>query len=491
MGGRMFKRSAIILMPAMLSILLMADVSIVHAIDPRFEINPNTLKRNLPASAAMDKSQKGSRTPGAAVVAKDKKQLSNGSAITKKVGETRRGEAKTARGKKTGRRHITTAQAPRGNGSVARTPRRYPGGAMTHRMSLLRMSSSVPGEAIEGAKNLWGKLLPEAGTTAAFSLKGESFSLDLDPKKYPVFTSYTGKKIVVENGSELSPFVKNLMEQREPGVKFVQFRPGEPRRFLGELLNSAGFFSVEENFSVSFGSDPKLTVNSDYKVEKDQESSLQNDIFLLNATHLSGYPGQLAEFLAEQGFKALDLYPGRGEIAARSNHIVDIVTEDEPAAMVDRLLAALNLRYEKNKGVDILNLANGGVGLKVRAERYFEKNGERYVIGVFNGDPENYTLLRLLESLHYNVVMLTPEDDFKRVSDMIISRLHIPIKYEMHELVAAGNTPYSIEVSGIMIDSGGGRGRVFLTEKMPDPVIMELLKLNGYNVRIKGEKASP
>jgi hypothetical protein len=56
----------------------------------------------------------------------------------------------------------------------------------------------------------------------------------------------------------------------------------------------------------------------------------------------------------------------------------------------------------------------------------------------------------------------------------------------MHELVAARNNPYSIEASGIMIDSGGGRGRVFLTEKMPDPVIMELLKLNGYSVRIEG-----
>jgi hypothetical protein len=486
MGGRMFKRSAIILMPAMLIIFLMVDVSIVHAIDPRFEIDPNTLNRNLPSLAAKDKPQKGSKTPGAADAAKGKKQQSNGSAVTKKVGEKRRGEAKTLRRQKIGRRHT-----PRADGSVARTPRRYPGGAITHRMSLLRMSSGVPGDAIEGAKNLWGKLLPEAGTTAAYSMKGESFSLDLDPKKYPVFTSYTGKKIVVENGSELSPFVKNLMEQREPGVKFVPFRPGEPRRFLGELLNSAGFFSVEENFSVSFGSDPKLTVNSDYKVEKDQESSLQNGIFLLNAAHQSGYPGQLVEFLAEQGFNAVDLYPGRGDIAARSNHVVDIVTEDEPAAMVDRLLAALNLRYEKNKGVDILNLGNGGVGLKVRAERYFEKNGEKYVIGVFNGDPENYTLLRLLESLHYNVVMLTPEDDFKRVSDMIISRLHIPLTYEMHELVAAGNTPYSIEASGIMIDSGGGRGRLFLTEKMPDPVIIELLKLNGYSVRTKGEKTSP
>jgi len=42
-------------------------------------------------------------------------------------------------------------------------------------------------------------------------------------------------------------------------------------------------------------------------------------------------------------------------------------------------------------------MGDGGVRLFVRADRYFEDRGERYVVSYFDGDPVSYTLTRLLE----------------------------------------------------------------------------------------------
>ncbi len=480
----MTTRRATILMPALLVLFMWPGISRVHAIEPRFELDPALLRRNLPTPVEKQPEPKPAESIDAVRAKKAPRRatLSN----KRRSGETGRARLSAA---KRGSRTVAATRGKKVRRYRVKSADEAADATLKHGMPLFMASPGASGNPVAVARRLWDKLAPEAGGAAnSFSVKGTSFSLDLDPERYPVFNSLTGRKIVVETGGGLPPLVRSLIEQREPGVHFVPFTPGEPRRFVGELLSAAGFYSVGEDFSISFGTDPKLTVKSDFTVEKDHESSLRNDIFLLNVTNRGGYPPRLAEFMAGQGFKTVDLYPGGRESAPRGSDTIDIITEKEPSAMIDRLLTALRLRFEKDKGLDILNMGDAGVGLMVRADRYFEMNGERYVIGIFNGDPDNYTLLRLLESLRYNVVMLTPEDDFKRVSNTILSHLHLPGKYAMQELVPGRGAPYSIEMSGIMIDSPGTEGRLFITERTPGPVITELLKLNGYAVRNNGEE---
>ena len=56
-----------------------------------------------------------------------------------------------------------------------------------------------------------------------------------------------------------------------------------------------------------------------------------------------------------------------------------------------------------------------------KAERYFERGGQRYVVTSFDGDPVNYTLFRILETKGYNVVILEAQDDFRKISEKLIA----------------------------------------------------------------------
>jgi hypothetical protein len=503
-------RSIILLLPAICLVSLSAGVSSVCAMDPRFELDPATLEKNIQPKTIPPLPTREEAAPG---------PLSGETSYTVKRGDTLNGllmrnfgmDRKRARAlipeikrrnrlNNAGRlsvgekiiiplRHAKNLK--RGAKSIARAARpksRFQAGsvAAAHRLSLFKTSPGTAGEEVTVARSVWGKLIPEKiSGSLTYAIKGNNFSLDLDPGRFPVFPTVSGGKIVVEAGGRLSPLVRSLIEQNDPGTRFVTYSPDSGKKFLNDLLAAAGFYSVEENFSVSFGNDPKLTVSADFKVENDSDSPLQHDIFLFNTDkQKGGFPPVLVTYLADQGFRFLDISPpGKGEKPGRAG-VIDIISEKDPSALADRLLSVLNLNYERNREVDLLNMGEGGVGLKVKVERYFEKNGERYVVGIFRGDPVNYTLLRLLESMHYHVVMLTPEDDFRSVINNLFSQLHIPSQYAMQDMLpAAAGLPYSINMSGILVNTPNEPGMLFLTETRPDPVISDLLELNGYSIR--------
>ena len=163
--------------------------------------------------------------------------------------------------------------------------------------------------------------------------------------------------------------------------------------------------------------------------------------------------------------------------------------------LADRLMSALNLGYEQNKEIELLSMDEGGVSLRVRADRYFEKNGERFVVSVFKDDPESYTLLRLLETQRYHVIVLTPDEGFRSIAAKFLAQLHLPGHYAMQDLLASGDLPYKIQMSGLMVNSPDKRGKLFLTGSQPDRTIGELLELNGYAIHGGNEetvsKAAP
>jgi hypothetical protein len=440
---------------SLLTLPFFAGVIPVHAIDPRFALDPGMLRKNL--------SDKGAPT---ATLKKREAPLprSGKTVYTVKKGKS---NAKTAR-YKTGKRPI-----PFGRKEI-----------VTHRLSLFKGARESAGDAIRGARLVWDTLLPgNQNADPTYSVNGERFSLDLDAAKFPVFSTVKGDRIIVDTGGNLSPLVKSLIEQHDPGSRLITYIPGDKTAFFSDLLNAAGFYSVESDFSVSFGTDPKLTVNADFKVEKDPDSPLQQDIFLINTTPgKGGFPQVLAGFMARQGFRVIDVSPSFSGEKGRSGNTISVITEEEPYAMTERLLSALRQGFERNRAVELFSMGDGGVGLKIKADRYFVRNGKRYVVSVFKGDPEEYTLLRLLDSMNYHVIILDANEDFRSLSSKILSRMDLSGSYAMHDLIPAGDMPYSIQMSGIMIDAPKGTGKVLLTEKRPDPVIAELLKINGYMI---------
>jgi hypothetical protein len=355
---------------------------------------------------------------------------------------------------------------------------------LSHGFFLFKRVAATEYDGIANARVAWEHLVPaKPAAHDAVSIRGDNYSLDLAPDLFPLLPAADGGKILIEAGGKLTPTVKSLIQDHDPGIRFVAYNPRNRRGFFADLLAAAGFYSVEENFSVSFGVDPKLTVTTDFKIENDVNSSLQQNISLLNIEPRRGsFPPPLSEYLAGQGFRVIDLFPDERRDKIRTGNRIQVITGKEPSSLADGLMSALDLGCEQNREIDLLSMTEDGVSLRVKADRYFEKNGERFVVGVFNGDPGNYTLLRLLESERYHVIVLTPDEDFRAIAGKFIEQLHLPVRFAMQELLASGELPYNIRMSGFMVDTPDKRGKLFLTGTRPDRMIGELLELNGYTI---------
>ena len=350
--------------------------------------------------------------------------------------------------------------------------------------SMIR-SRETRNEEVENIKLVWEKLIPRRNwPNDAVSIQGKNYSLELKANSFPLFPAADSGKILVEAGGSLSPLVKSLIREHDPGIRFVTYIPRNPKRLISSMLSVAGFYSVEENFSIDFGDDPKLTVTADFKVEKNEEGALQQDIALINIDpRRVGLPGILSDYLGRQGLHVVEPFQTEVRKKLPEGGQIQVVADKDPLVMADKLMSALDMPCEQDKEV-VLNMMDGDVALRVKVNRYFEKNGEKFVLSTFHGDAESYTLLMLLESIGYKVIIFSPDEDFRSVSRMFLSRIHLPSQYTLHNLLNSNELRYGIKMSGVMLKSPGGHGNLFLTSSQPDRLIGDLLSLNGYTLPV-------
>jgi len=138
------------------------------------------------------------------------------------------------------------------------------------------------------------------------------------------------------------------------------------------------------------------------------------------------------------------------------------VRDKDPARIVDTVLNALSLRWSKNR---IIQSAEGASNaFSIRVDRYFEKNGVRYIVSVAESDPYTYTLLRLLESAGYRVLMVNQGDDLRVIGDKLLRLVGLTPDFGKH-LIQGGK-----EESGFLVQQDDPEGRrVLITGEPADP----------------------
>jgi len=341
-------------------------------------------------------------------------------------------------------------------------------------------------EASAQIRQTWNKLLPPpAGGQKPIVLQSPAFSLALDPQRYPVYSAMDNVRILVDRNASIPPLVKALITEKDPSIRIVSESPLDGKRFLSAMLESAGFYSVEENFSMDFGSDPKLTVHSDFKIEKTPESLIKHDLVLMNAGQ-STLPGTINEFLKKEGLTVYEPFASTRPVAVGSTGRLQLVTSSRQSDIIDALLASISIVADKNRRLDVFASDNNGISLSVTAERYFERGGKRYAVASFDGDPVTYTLYRILETKGFQVAILEPKDDFRKVSEKLLSCLRIPATYALHKLSPGRASNYSLHMSGFKLESPEYPvAGVFLTNLELDRVIRDLLAEDGYSISTK------
>jgi hypothetical protein len=355
--------------------------------------------------------------------------------------------------------------------------------------SLILDSPGAPSERLAALQlsEFWNKMMPSAGVAQKpISFQSPAFSLNLDPVRYPVYAAMDGARIVVDQDATIPALVRSLIAEKDPSVRIIGGSPVNSRNFLAAMLGAAGFYSVEENFVMEFGTDPKLKVYSDFKVEKSPESLIRQDVVLVGSAAVS-FPQPLVSFLEKQGFTALAPFASPGPSLSRPpSRLLRQITAGNRAGMVDAILASLSVPFRNDFPIDVFGADNNGIRLSVKADRYFERDGQRCVVTGFDGDPVTYTLFRILETKGYQVVILEGKDDFRRVSEKILASLRLPVDYAQHEMRAANGSSYSLNISGFRLEGAAvPGGSLFLTDLRLDPIIRDLLLENGFDLQVK------
>ncbi|TLN03213.1 peptidoglycan-binding protein LysM [bacterium] len=346
---------------------------------------------------------------------------------------------------------------------------------------------AVKGQDIQWTREVWDRILQQGRQeTAPLVVQERNFSLSLDPERYPVLPAADGGKIVIDEEGTLSPLVKTILREKDPGIRIVTGNPYDRKSFFSSLLAAARFYSVEENFSVDFGTDPKLTVTTDFKIEKTAESLLKNDIVLVNLQgNRKGLPPSLRAFLDKEGFQVVETSPVYSD-EPDGQKILYSIEGSGRDSIVDDLYSALSVSCEKNRGLLLDDGALSGVTLSVRADRYSENNNQKVVVSFSEENPVQYTLLRLLELKGYRVVMLNPEDDFKEISEKLLPALGVSAVYGMQHLWKQDGTPFNVQLSGFVVSEGDRSGtRKILTNIPIDPLVEELARYKGFDVIVK------
>ncbi len=338
-------------------------------------------------------------------------------------------------------------------------------------------------EAVAKTQDVWNRMIPSGiEQQKPLALQTSAFSLTLDPARYPMFARMNGGRIVLDRNGIIPPLVKSLIEDKDTSVRIVTEPPSGTKNFLASLFAAAGFYSVEENFSMEFGVDPKLTIQADFKVEKTAESLIKQDVVLVNSGRTS-LPPSLGDFLKKEGFSLYEPFASLKAFAQHDSRTIHYVSAKKQSEIIDAILSAFSVSSERDRPVDVFSADNNGISLSVKAERYFERSGQRYVVTSFDGDPINYTLFRILETKGYNVVIIENQDDFRKVSEKIISRMKIKGGFAQHTLLQDGLAGYSLKMSGFKLDDallpGGG---IFLTDRAMDRIVRDLFTENGLNV---------
>jgi hypothetical protein len=348
-----------------------------------------------------------------------------------------------------------------------------------------KLESPVPAlaapDAVARFRTVWNRLIPpknEAQKPLTFT--EPAFSLTLDPERYPMFSKVDGGRIILDQNDSIPPLVKSLIEGKDPSIRIVTEAQSGSKRFMASMLEAAGFYSVEENFSMEFGVDPKLTVQTDFKVEKTAESLITQDIVLVNSGRTS-LPPALGEFLGKEGFLVYEPFASLAPFSRHDSRSINYIPVKKQAEVIDSILASLSVAPERNRSLDVFASDNNGISLAVTAERYFERGGKRYIVTSFAGDPISYTLFRILETKGYAVVILDAQDDFRKISEKIITRMKLKGNFAHHTLLQAGPDGYSVQISGFKLDDnllpGGG---IFLTDRPMDRIIRDLFTENGF-----------
>ena len=334
-------------------------------------------------------------------------------------------------------------------------------------------------------KQMWGEIIPQQQAPKKTpGTNSGRVSISFDPQRYPTLTAMDGSRILVDVDGKISPSMKSISSEADPDLHIIQESTANPQKFLASLVKAGKFYSVEEDVVMQFGVDPRLTIHSDFKVERTADSLVNQDIILLNAGKTASSP-KLTEFLKKEGFAVYEPFALiKPHIYAPRNRLIQ-VTPHAPLDIASSILKALSITAVENAQIHIAGGDNDGVSISITPDRYFSYKGKTYCLSSPDGDSALYnSLTPVLKANGINSIVLSQEDDFREISERILKSVGLSGSYGFHALWPQEDAGYSLQMSGIMVENAGAFGEsLFLTDRDINRIIRDISVENGFIVQ--------
>lgn len=391
------------------------------------------------------------------------------------------GAAAVDAGKAPARKGVSVSSGAGGVGSASagRASKARPTGARSARNGDQRVKEAA---TLVSARSVWSRLVTsESAPAPQVQYRSPRYSLSLDPSSYLLLATPGRGSVLVDSRGKLPPAIETLLREKYPNLVVISEPASNRKRFFSSLLRAGRFYSTEEDFSVSFGDDPRVTVEADFKVEKGPESVLAQDVVLLNVSQdRVGFPSGLTRLLADNGFQLIEgASPEAKKI--RNRHLLQVVATENPKKILDCLLDVLSVRYVR-KHVTLLVREESGLRLELLVDRFFRYRGEDYVALLADDEQSGANLIPLLEGHGIGVVALEQGDNLASVTSKLATALELKLELKEHELWPRRQKGYGVSLSGIMIRNRKNGAKTFLTDRPLSPAVREMVQLNGYRI---------
>ena len=333
-------------------------------------------------------------------------------------------------------------------------------------------------------KQMWGEIIPQQAPKNSPATSSGRVSISFDPVKYPTLTAMDGSRILVDVDGKIPPSIKSINSEADPDLRIIQESTANPQRFLASLVKAGKFYSVEENVVMQFGVDPRLTIHSDFKVERTADSLANQDIILLNAGKTASSP-KLTEFLKKEGFAVYEPFAMiQPHIYTPRNRLIQVAPQ-APLDIASSILKALSITAVENAQIHIAGVDNDGVSISITPDRYFSYKGKTYCISSPDRDSAAYnSLTPVLKANGINSIILNQEDTFREISERILTSVGLSGSYGFHSLWPQEDAGYSLQMSGIMVENAGEFGEsLFLTDRDINRIIRDISVENGFIVQ--------
>jgi hypothetical protein len=334
-----------------------------------------------------------------------------------------------------------------------------PKAAAHRKTATAKVNASLP----DDIRGLWAKLFPGAesiGKEIPAAVKNAGAD------SYPVLPTADGGKIVIVPAGTPRKIVDRIALKAD-GARII-VEDTNHGRFMAALLKAAGFDRVDEDAVISIGDDPKLTVSVDFKIVRKAKDGETPETILLTGIDRKAacFPEDLEDFLSQKGFRVVQSCKPQTGTPPVVRTDLHSITSPEQQEIVDSMLNVLSVKYDKSRTIGTSSVLNGGTPFNIKADRYFEENGKRFIVNFPNNDPYRYTVLHLLEREDYKLVQIGKTDGFFTISRKILDALNLKQDFARRTLTCEDGR-FTIELSSFLVARDGESEKRLLITPVP------------------------